>query len=483
MQGDTDWYDSDFVATNLAAGNHIVVFKEVAGWSKPAPRVVYVGANEENSVAVTYLAAEQSSGTPPSVLQFSDVTTSPAFNLPYAYNGQLLTDAGYGSGCVVQPRVVLTAAHVVFNDADLSYVQNVNWFFQEFSTHYNPPPQVPAGWYAFGGYAAARTNDNSPGVESPVSQDLDVAALYFLEDAGRGGSGGYLVSKTNGMEWLEATALKTLVGYPVDGIPAINVGRMHATTPGNIIFTQVTNNVFATTAITGYPGNSGGPLCVQPTNGGNYYPAGVYLGGTANTVVRAIDGSVADLINRANVTANTGANHVGGGVVTVTSGGGGSLLEPGSFEIIISPAGAIAAGAAWQIAALSATNYYSSNSAVYELPAGSYTVVFRAAAGYLTPTNATLNVVGGQTATLNVTYAAGGGPTVPGLVAPAIQNGTLQLTITGAANEKIAIERSTNLVNWTAVVTNTVGAGGAVSFWDALSANRPRAFYRAQVVR
>ena len=481
LQGDTNWYDSDFVLTNLVAGNHIIVFKEVAGWVTPAPRVVYVGANEQNSIAVTYLVAGQSSGTPPSVLQFSDAT-SPAFGLPYVYNGQLLTDAGYGSGCVVQPRVVLTAAHVVFNDAQLSYVQNVNWFFQEFSGDYNPPAQVPAGWYVFSGYAAARTNDNSPGVESPASQDLDVAALYFLEDAGRGGSSGYLVSEANGTEWLEATALKTLVGYPVDDVPAINVGRMHATTPGNIIFTQVTNNVFATTAITGYPGNSGGPLCVQYTNG-NYYPAGVYLGGTANTVVRAIDGAVADLINRANVTANTGANHVGGGVVTVTSGGGGSLLEPGSFQIILSPTGAIAAGAAWQIAALSATNYYSSNSAVYELPAGSYTVMFHAAAGYLTPTNATLNVVGGQTVTLNITYVAASSSTVPRLVAPAIAKGMLQLTITGTASEKVAIERSTNLVNWTAMVTNTIGAGGSVGFSDALSANRPRAFYRAQLIQ
>jgi hypothetical protein len=378
--------------------------------------------------------------------------------------------------------VVLTAAHVVFNDAQLSYVQNVNWFFQEFSGDYNPPAQVPAGWYAFSGYAAARTNDNSPGVESPASQNLDVAALYFLEDAGRGGSSGYLVSEANGTEWLQATAQKILVGYPVDDIPAINVGRMHATTPLNIIFTQVTNNVFATTDITGYPGNSGGPLCVQPTNGGNYYPAGVYLGGTANTVVRAIDGSVADLINRANVSANTGANHVGGGVVTVTGGGGGSLLDVGSFQILLSPAAAIAAGGAWQITALSASTYYSNNSAVYELPAGNYTVVFRAAAGYITPANATVNVVGGQAVTLNITYAAGGTPTVPGLAAPAIARGMLQLTITGTPNEMVAIERSTNLVNWTPVITNTIGAGGSVSFSDALATNRTRAFYRAQVV-
>ena len=91
-------------------------------------------------------------------------------------------------------------------------------------------------------------------------------------------------------------------------------------------------------------------------------------------------------------------------------------------------------------------------------------------------------MVGGQTVTLNITYAAASGSTVPRLVAPAITNGSSRLIMTGTANETVAIERSTNLVNWTAVVTNPIGAGGSVSFSDALSANRPRAFYRAQVV-
>ena len=36
--------------------------------------------------------------------------------------------------------------------------------------------------------------------------------------------------------------------------------------------------------------------------------------------------------------------------------------------------------------------------------------------------------------------------------------------------------------SWTTVITNTLGAGGSVSFSDALSTNRARAFYRAQVV-
>ena len=106
-------------------------------------------------------------------------------------------------------------------------------------------------------------------------------------------------------------------------------------------------------------------------------------------------------------------------MVTVSSGGGGRLLEPGNFQIILSPAAAITNGAAWQIAALSATAWYSNNSATYQLPAGNYTVVLHAATGYVTPSNTTVSVLGGQTATLGITYVAAAPPTVPGLVAPA----------------------------------------------------------------
>ena len=41
---------------------------------------------------------------------------------PFGFNGQLETDVGYGSGVAVQTNVVLTAAHMVFNDQTLSYV-------------------------------------------------------------------------------------------------------------------------------------------------------------------------------------------------------------------------------------------------------------------------------------------------------------------------------------------------------------------------
>ena len=62
--------------------------------------------------------------------------------------------------------VVLTAAHVVFDDRALTYLpaSGVKWFFQRHAGVYEPAPQTPRGWVVLGGYAAQRTADATPGV-------------------------------------------------------------------------------------------------------------------------------------------------------------------------------------------------------------------------------------------------------------------------------------------------------------------------------
>src|SRR5207244_3073008 len=70
--------------------------------------------------------------------------------------------------------------------------------------------------------------------------------------------------------------------------------------------------LYTTTQITSNGGNSGGPLCVQ-FEGGSYYPAAIYLGGAAQTVVRAIDSDVINLFTRAEASSNGGGNSTGGG--------------------------------------------------------------------------------------------------------------------------------------------------------------------------
>ena len=471
LQGETDWHDTGSVLTSLIAGHQIVEFKSIADWVTPAPRLVYVEPNQLNSIGVTYLVATTSGGTPPSLLQFGDAT-SPAFGLPYVYNGQLLSEIGYGSGCVVKRRVVLTAAHVVFNDATLSFVSNVRWFFQRFAGQYEPPAQTPRGWYAFSGYASARTNDvplYGPGVSSPASQNLDVAALYFLEDAGRGGSSGYLVSDPGATEWLQATALKTLVGYPVEVVNEISRGQMFATPTGNINFTPVINRVFSTTAIKGYHGMSGGPLCVQFTNG-VYYPAGVFVGGSGETIVRAIDGAVVDLINRAEVTAHTGDNNTGGGVLLIIpSQTGGSGV--GYLQVHVGPTAALTAGGGWRLAG-DAT--YSSNPNFTHMVTngGGFSIEFAPAIGWNVPASRSVTVPAGQLTVIDANYS---------VVAPVMSLvPAVGLGLTGTTGTAYRIEYRPSLSSgvWLPLRTNTIGAGFNLLLpWPPT--NGPAAFYRA----
>src|SRR6266567_4240832 len=73
-------------------------------------------------------SAASGTGLMPRVLSFSEVTDT---NWPYLYNGQLQTDAALSSGVVVKERVVLTAAHALFDDSSLEWVTDARWFFQK----------------------------------------------------------------------------------------------------------------------------------------------------------------------------------------------------------------------------------------------------------------------------------------------------------------------------------------------------------------
>ena len=52
--------------------------------------------------------------------------------------------------------------------------------------------------------------------------------------------------------------------------------------------------------------------------------------------------------------------------------------------------------------------------------------------------------------------------------------------LAGVAGQNVVVECSTNLVNWTALATNTLGAG-PLYFSDPASGNFPQRFYRARL--
>ena len=404
--GETDgggqplWRSSEETVSGLMAGNHLIIAKPVEGRDTPQPVNVRVRNGQTTTTTITYYIAEEETGTPPVVIDFETVSSNSA--LPYAYVGQIRTDAGMGSGFVARPGVVATAGHVVFDDGTLSSATGVQWLLQQDQGTHEPLPLAPRGYYVLTGYAAQRADDDSPGTSTPASQNLDAAALYFPVDPGRGGFSGYLASDATSNEFLLSDALKTMVGYPVDGITPENLNRMHATPPAPVVFTKALDRTYTTGEIRGSGGASGGPLCVRHPNG-VYYPAAIYLGGTQQMVVRSIDSDVAALVGFAELSAASSAGDSGGGLTgdNLTSV---PTPELGALEVMIEPENARAEGAGWRIQA--SAPYLTSGERLDSLQPNSYTIQFASVPGYVAPTPQTVSIGAGLLRTVTFTYEA-----------------------------------------------------------------------------
>ena len=94
-----------------------------------------------------------------------------------------------------------------------------------------------------------------PGNASLGSRSQDAAALYFYEDAGRGGQSGYLVAtNATGGQFLQSSVSMTMLGYPVEGVGDTARGRLFNTPTTAYSFVLLTNGVFSTTTAAGLPG-------------------------------------------------------------------------------------------------------------------------------------------------------------------------------------------------------------------------------------
>ncbi len=401
--GESLWRDGDGPpVSSLTAGSYLVECKPVTGKVTPSTASITITKGSSSELTLTYFTANNTGGSTPLPLPFSSVSADE--DLPFAYVGQIRSEVGSSTGFVVKRRVVATAGHVVFDDGSLSYITSLQWLFQQHSGQFEPKPQVPRGSYLATGYATQRIADNRPGEGSPQSQTLDYAALYFLEEAGRGGYGGFLATDAgDDNEFLTSTSQKIFAGYAVDGIPAADKGKLHATTAFTAPLTPAFGETWISTAVRGYGGCSGGPLFVQRPNG-LYFPAAIYLGGNGQTVVRAIDSAVVDLFLRAEVSGNGGDNNTGGGITHSSFSAIGANTQPGALEVTIQPAAARNAGAGWRLKPES--SYRSSGSQKSGLSAGDYRLQLSPVSGFLDPTQQTVTVNGGQLQQVTFTYAA-----------------------------------------------------------------------------
>ncbi len=139
----TPFFISNFT-TNLLPGTYLIEFAgPFPNRATPPNASVQVFAGQPTLLTAPY---PEATAPPPNILLPTPVaanTISDVVDYPFGFNGQLQTDVGFGSGVVVQPTVVLTAAHLVFDDNSLTLRQRqAYWFLQEEVPTYTPVAPV-----------------------------------------------------------------------------------------------------------------------------------------------------------------------------------------------------------------------------------------------------------------------------------------------------------------------------------------------------
>jgi hypothetical protein len=307
VTGDMEWHDSGDLV-ELATGFHLIEFQgDIPGRITPAPRPVLVSAAETRTIRESYL---------PTRVPAAALSPVSAEDDPARYVGRFETDFGFATGTAVSEQTVLTAARAMWDPDRLALSTRATWLHQP-DPAFRPAPRYARSALILSGYAQqleadrqAGTGVNSTG--NLLSDNLDVAVAYFFgPTVARGGYSGFLAdySPASGFNpWLRGGGGKQLIGYPLSGVAS--PGLMHASASFTTALEVVQNHVHSTTAVQGLPGMEGSPLfCAHPN--GHAYPAAIYLGENQSARFRALDGSVAELIYRAEFIAAL-ANFSGG---------------------------------------------------------------------------------------------------------------------------------------------------------------------------
>ena len=462
-------YASGQVCPNLAPGTHLVEFLPIPGRATPGNITVIIESGVDSSIGVEYRAMPSQGTRPEPLKDYSVIQQSPKDGRrTYQMAGQIRTPYGWASGVAVRDRVVLTAAHVLFDSStNLVDPTQIQWFHARHAgpDGYEPQPIQAKGYYFHTNYLTSRIYESTkpgwtPGSSTPKTQEWDVAALYFDKPVARNAQSGYLLSDKDQNNWLLSDELMELVGYPTTG--SENDGRLHSTRSKNYLFEPVegTTRVFQSGDFFSLPGNSGGPLCVRynRTSSGSmqanyiFFPAAVYLGNYGGkSIVRSIDSMVASLINRAASSAKIGENFVDNGPLLPNPGASSTPPQFGFLQVRLGPSEAISRGAGWRI--VNYTNTYPSEYLIYRMT-GTQRVEFTEIPGFRTPLprNVTISPYP-QTNSIPVFYEPLSRPLLSVVPMPP---DSVKISVLEPVNARCILESSQNLKLWTSLMTNMV---------------------------
>lgn len=232
--------------------------------------------------------------------------TSRIAEAPYRYTGLIINDISTGSGAVIKnPKVALSAAHVVFDDLTVGdpWITNNYWYGK---WHHGAIPEDYSGtplrgFFHFSSYAP---NALSLGLNSLQTFNVDFVAHYSYEDLADGGSAN---AWSDGGSALQSKNSKVITGYPAGLYSYQDFRRylMHQTGPFPTPLYRIFDNYYEHNNLSTGPGNSGGPVWVA--SGDQHLIAGILIAGLEKQTgggidvigVRAIDKEVLRLIDQA----------------------------------------------------------------------------------------------------------------------------------------------------------------------------------------
>ncbi len=375
--GDSLFEDVEFT---LPVGNLRIEFKPVAGFTTPLSRSVSISASEPLHLDwAEYLRIN--SFDPAKTFDIANDTTA----APYQYVGMIRSPLGRGTGTVVAERVVLTAAHLLFDANGLQWA-DTQWFSRQKQSERQAPPITPRGALYQTSYAKLIAPDSVEGTIADLPEDpqqVDFAVLYFsAETTWDQGSANFLQS-TSGKNWLTGGENKHAIGYPQRSQQFENRGKIFSkqfSTP----LSSLGTGLYETTEVFGDGGASGSALFVQPAGTGNFYPAAILLAGQGRAVYRVIDESITRMIKDGEDAATGNDDVLDSNSTLLTFDGLGALTTVG---VQVFPSG-IRTKSRWTITPAKGTtsaNMLHTNQVAFDEKWTNFTISFTAISGYKTP--------------------------------------------------------------------------------------------------
>jgi hypothetical protein len=356
------WKNSGVSVAELTVGPHVVEFKDVTGWTEPINQTVTIFKGRTTTTSGAYVADVGS----------LTVTITPAGAVTAGAQWQVDGGAWQNSGATVSSLSV--GSHTV------AYKDLANWTkpVNQSVTIVKNQTATATGTYV--------AQSGSLTVAITPAGAVSAGAQWRVDGGAWQNSGATLPGLSVGSHTVTFKDIADWATPAAQSVTIVNAQTASAT--GN----YVAHAGSLTVTITPVGAVSAGAQ--WQVDGGAWQNSGATLGSLA---VGAHTVAFKDLAGWTKP-VNQSVTIVNG---QTTTSAGTYVLQTGSLSVTIAPAGAVAAGAQWQVDSGALQN---SGATVTGLTVGPHTVAFKAIPGWNAPVNQSVTIIQNQTTTATATY-------------------------------------------------------------------------------